>query len=65
SRPRAEVSVVEPMGNEQIVYVTLSGGDRLVAVAPPQELIKPGDVVSIHVRPEGVHVFDAETGARL
>ncbi|MFL5583889.1 MAG: ABC transporter ATP-binding protein [Gemmatimonadaceae bacterium] len=65
SRPRAEVSVVEPMGNEQIVYVTLSGGDRLVAVAPPQELIKPADVVSIRVRPEGVHVFDAETGARL
>src|SRR5438046_776110 len=47
NRPKAEVGVVEPMGNEQIVYVTLSGGDRLIAVAPPQELIKPGDIVSI------------------
>ena len=65
NRPRAEVGVVEPMGNEQIVYVTLSGGDRLVAVAPPQELIKPGDMVSIRVRPEGIHVFDAETGTRV
>ena len=65
NRPKAEVGVVEPMGNEQIVYVTLSGGDRLVAVAPPQELIKPGDIVSIRVRPEGVHIFDAETGKRI
>jgi multiple sugar transport system ATP-binding protein len=62
---RAEVGVVEPMGNEQIVYVTLSGGDRLVAVAPPQQQVAPGDVVAIRVRPEGVHVFDAESGARL
>jgi hypothetical protein len=37
----------------------------LVAVAPPQELIKPGDIVSIRVRPEGVHIFDAETGGRI
>jgi multiple sugar transport system ATP-binding protein len=65
NRPKAEVGVVEPMGNEQIVYVTLSGGDRLVAVAPPQELIKPGDIVSIQVRPEGVHIFDGETGRRM
>src|SRR5439155_17687644 len=64
-RPRAEVGVVEPMGNEQIVYVTLSGGDKLVAVAPPQDPIKPGDIVSIRVRPEGVHLFDAESGLRI
>ena len=65
NRPRAEVGVVEPMGNEQIVYVTLSGGDKLVAVAPPEEIIKPGDTVSISIRPEGVHLFDAETGKRI
>src|SRR5213595_2624896 len=65
NRPKAEVGVVEPMGNEQIVYVTLSGGDKLVAVAPPQEVIKPGDIVSINVRPEGVHIFDAESGRRI
>jgi len=65
NRPRAEVGVVEPMGNEQIVYVTLSGGDKLVAVAPPEEIIKPGEMVSIRVRPEGVHIFDAETGKRI
>jgi len=36
-----------------------------VAVAPPQEVIKPGDIVSINVRPEGVHIFDAESGRRI
>jgi multiple sugar transport system ATP-binding protein len=65
NRPKAEVGVVEPMGNEQIVYVTLGGGDKLVAVAPPQDIIKPGDIVSIRVRPEGVHIFDAESGRRI
>jgi len=65
NKPRAEVGVVEPMGNEQIVYVTLSGGDKLVAVAPPQDSIRPGDIVSINVRPEGVHIFDAESGKRI
>jgi multiple sugar transport system ATP-binding protein len=65
NRPKAEVGVVEPMGNELIVYVTLSGGDKLVAIAPPQEMIRPGDIVSIRVRPEGVHIFDAETGTRI
>jgi multiple sugar transport system ATP-binding protein len=65
NKPRGEVGVVEPMGNELIVYVMLSGGDRLVAVAPPQAAIKPGDMVSVRVRPEGVHIFDAETGRRI
>jgi multiple sugar transport system ATP-binding protein len=65
NRPRAEVAVVEPMGNEQIVYVTLSGGDKLVAVAPPQDQIRPGDNVSIRIRAEGVHIFDAESGRRI
>ena len=57
--------MVEPMGNEQIVYVTLSGGDRLVAVAPPDQRVTPGDIVSIRVRPEGLHLFDASSGERL
>ena len=65
NRPRAEVGIVEPMGNEQIVYVTLSGGDKLVAVAPPHDPIRPGDIVSINVRPEGVHIFDPESGKRI
>jgi ABC-type sugar transport system ATPase subunit len=62
---RAEVGVVEPMGNEQIVYLTLPGGERAVAVAPVQPRITPGEKVSVRVRPEGLHVFDAQTGSRI
>ncbi|HJQ55230.1 MAG TPA: sn-glycerol-3-phosphate ABC transporter ATP-binding protein UgpC [Gemmatimonadaceae bacterium] len=63
--PRGELSVVEPMGNELIVYITMAGGDRLVATAPPQASIKPGDTVSVRIRPEGAHLFDADSGKRI
>jgi ABC-type sugar transport systems, ATPase components len=62
---RGEVGVVEPMGNEQIVYVTLASGSRVVAVAPPEPAVKPGEAVSIAVRSDAVHFFDAETGTRI
>ena len=57
--------MVEPMGNEQIVYVTLPDGGQAVAVAPVQPRIIAGEKVSIRVRPEGIHVFEAGSGKRL
>jgi len=62
---RAEVGVVEPMGNEQIVYVTLADGGRAVAVAPVQPRILAGEKITIRVRPEGIHVFHAGSGKRI
>ena len=62
---RAEVAIVEPMGNEQIVYTTLSGGERLVAVAPPEPPLEPGTVVAMKVKRDAVHIFDSESGKRL
>jgi multiple sugar transport system ATP-binding protein len=62
---RAEVAIVEPMGNEQIVYSTLPGGKRLVAVAAPEPAIEPGSQVTMMVKADSVHLFDAETGARI
>jgi multiple sugar transport system ATP-binding protein len=62
---RAEVAVVEPMGNEQIVYATLPGGKRVVALAPPEPTIKPESIIAIKVRTDAVHVFDAASGARV
>ncbi len=62
---RAEVAVVEPMGNEQIVYATLPGGKRVVALAPPEPPVSPGSIVAIRVRNDALHVFDAATGARV
>jgi multiple sugar transport system ATP-binding protein len=62
---RAEVAVVEPMGNEQIVYTILPGGKRLVAVAPPEPVIQPGTTVAMRVKRDAVHFFDSVTGARF
>jgi multiple sugar transport system ATP-binding protein len=62
---KGEVSVVEPMGNEQILYLTLSAGGRAVAVAPVQPRLSAGERVTIRVRVQGLHVFDAQSGNRL
>ncbi|HEY8165152.1 MAG TPA: sn-glycerol-3-phosphate ABC transporter ATP-binding protein UgpC [Gemmatimonadaceae bacterium] len=62
---RAEVAIVEPMGNEQIVYTTLPGGKRLIAVAPPEPVIEPGTIVSMRIKRDAVHVFNAQSGLRL
>jgi multiple sugar transport system ATP-binding protein len=62
---RAEVAVVEPMGNEQIVYTILPGGKRLVAVAPPEPVIQPGTTVAMRVKRDAVHFFDSVSGARF
>jgi ABC-type sugar transport system ATPase subunit len=62
---RGEVGVVEPMGNEQILYVTLPSGERAIAVAPVQPRILAGENVTIRVRAEGLHVFEAESGKRI
>ncbi len=60
-----EVVVVEPMGNEQIVYVMLASGSRLVAVSPAEQAVHAGETVAVRVRGEAAHVFDAETGTRI
>ena len=62
---RAEVAVVEPMGNEQIVYATLADGKRLVSIAPPEPAIKPGEIIGFRVKSDAVHLFDAASGARI
>jgi hypothetical protein len=37
----------------------------VVALAPPEPSIKPATIVSIRVRTDAVHVFDAASGARV
>ena len=62
---RGEVAVVEPMGNEQIVYATLPGGKRVIALAPPEPALSAGSNVSIRVKKDALHVFDAKSGSRV
>jgi multiple sugar transport system ATP-binding protein len=61
---QATVELVEPIGHETIVYVT-AGSEKLVAIFDPHDAPRVGNVVALSVDPARVHVFDAESGARI
>jgi multiple sugar transport system ATP-binding protein len=62
---RAVVSLVEPLGNDQIVYLTLADGGDLVAMVGADKPLAVDDVVSVRIPASSVHLFDAVTGAGL
>ena len=63
---RPLVEVLAPIFSQrvQLAYFTL-GGLRLVAQIPDQVRVQPGDPLPLTVAPEGLHLFDPETEARL
>ena len=63
--PRGVVSLVEPLGSEQIVYVSVPGGHDLVAAVPPDVTPRVDESVSLNIAPTALHLFDPETGERV
>jgi multiple sugar transport system ATP-binding protein len=63
--PRGVVSLVEPLGSEQIVYVCVPGGYDLVAAVGPDLAPRIDDPVSIAIQPSAMHLFDPESGKRM
>jgi multiple sugar transport system ATP-binding protein len=61
---RGIVSLVEPLGSEQIVYLSI-GSQTLVAIAPPDLSVHVDEDVPVYIPAAAVHLFDARTGARL
>lgn len=61
---RANVSVVEPMGNEIYLYFDLDGLE-LIARVESQENFKVGETVYLKINFEKSHFFDAKTGERI
>ena len=61
---QARVSVVEPLGGETVVDLTI-GPDIIKAVVPPAQHFAEGQMVWIRFDPDRIHFFDAESGARL
>jgi multiple sugar transport system ATP-binding protein len=61
---RANADVVEYLGNEELLHVSLSGRD-IVAIVGSEHRVKPGDVLDLRVPIEKVHMFDSETGESL
>ena len=62
---RAVVSLVEPLGSEQIVHLTIEGDRDLIAVVGADTTPRVDDVVTVHVPPAAAHFFDPGTGVRL
>ena len=57
---RVTLDVVEPMGNEIIIYAN-TGIHRLVARLHPQELPSPGNTLNLMIKADSIHFFDSDT----
>ncbi|MDV3349681.1 ABC transporter ATP-binding protein [Leptothoe sp. LEGE 181152] len=58
---QAEVSVVELMGHELIVYATLTDGSEIVSRLDPRAVIVPGEIITLQLDQNRIHLFDNET----
>jgi multiple sugar transport system ATP-binding protein len=63
---RAKADVVEYLGNEELLHVTVQGheGD-VVAVVGSEHMTRPGDVIELKLPLDRLQLFDAETGDAL
>jgi len=60
----AEISVIEPTGSETQVFAKI-GTQKIVGVFRERISAKPGDTLPVTPNLASVHLFDAETGARM
>src|SRR5690349_4150929 len=60
---RAKADVVEFLGDEELLHVSIDGheGD-VVAVVSSEHRVKPGDVLDLKLPLEKLHLFDRATG---
>ncbi len=60
----ARIQVIEPTGAETELVLE-AGGEKLIAGLRERITARPGETVHLRIDPAHVHLFDAETGARL
>jgi sn-glycerol 3-phosphate transport system ATP-binding protein len=60
----ADVDLIEPLGADTLVYGHVAGGARVAARLHSSRNAGTGKL-SLRYRPDHVHYFDAETGARI
>jgi multiple sugar transport system ATP-binding protein len=61
---RARADVVEYLGNEELLHVNAAGQD-VVAIVDSAHHVRPGDIVSLVLPLEKLHLFDGESGLTL
>ena len=57
---QARADVVEYLGNEELLHIEVAGQD-LVAIVSSERRVRPGDVVTLHIPLDKMHLFDADT----
>ncbi len=57
---QSKADVVEYLGNEELLHVMVADVD-IVAVVSSERRVRPGDVVTLHIPLEKMHLFDADT----
>src|SRR5689334_18433440 len=62
---RATVVLVEPLGSEQIVHLSVGQNQLVTAVAPSERRFTVDEVTSVKIAPTSMHLFDASSGMRL
>jgi multiple sugar transport system ATP-binding protein len=58
------VDVVEPLGSETYVVITIAG-QTVTARFPPRVSVTSGDAVDVALTPSHLHVFDAQSGRNI
>ncbi len=61
----ARIYVTELMGNETLVFLTLSGGEKIIARAPASFRAEPETLVWLKFEKDRLDFFDAESGDAL
>jgi multiple sugar transport system ATP-binding protein len=61
----ATVSLIEPLGDETLVFLDYGGPVSLVAKVTAEEKVAVGDRRAFALRPERLVLFDLETGRRI
>jgi multiple sugar transport system ATP-binding protein len=61
----AVVDVVEPMGDENVVHLSLEAGPELVATVDGLRRIDGDTAVAVSIPPDAIHVFDDRSGEAL
>jgi len=56
----AKIEVIEYLGNEKLVHASREG-TPLTALVPVEEAVSEGEEITFEVRPDKLHLFDAET----
>ncbi len=60
----ARADVVEYLGNEELLHVSL-GGQDVVAIVDAENRVRPGDIVKLAFPLSKLHLFDPDTGLSL